>query len=114
MLKISIIAFSCVVLVATMGLAFSPSHECSCDTHAACLENQRILGTCPFCNFSTSWTGRTETINAKIWYVMKCVQGHETLSQTPSHVRNMASATVHRLQDRPCTSHRPSVTPSPR
>jgi hypothetical protein len=39
---------------------------------------------CPFDGFSLVWTGKTVVINAKTWYVMKCVQGHEVLAESPN------------------------------
>lgn len=43
----------------------------------------RLAGTCPFDSTITTWTGQTETVNGRVWYVMQCVQGHRTLSPNP-------------------------------
>ena len=39
---------------------------------------------CPYDNFNTVWTGKTKTIFSKIFYVMRCTAGHETLSESPN------------------------------
>lgn len=38
---------------------------------------------CPFDKFQAVWTGRTETVNGQVWFVMRCPQGHETLARSP-------------------------------
>ncbi len=38
---------------------------------------------CPFDGGTAIWTGRTQIVNAVIWYVMKCPRGHLTLSRKP-------------------------------
>jgi len=40
-------------------------------------------GSCPYDGLMLTWTGKTQIIEAKIWYVMKCVKGHLTLSPNP-------------------------------
>jgi len=57
-----------------------PSHNCD----GACAHTKNITGAaCPFDNTNGTWTGRTRTVNAKIWYIMRCTQGHEYLAESP-------------------------------
>jgi hypothetical protein len=37
---------------------------------------------CPFDTFQATWTGRTQIINGKTWFVMRCPQGHESLAES--------------------------------
>lgn len=39
---------------------------------------------CSFDGLNTIWTGKTQIVMGKIYYVMKCVNGHETLAESPS------------------------------
>ena len=39
---------------------------------------------CPFGNHYTYWTGQTKIIDGQTWYVMKCTQGHFSLSKSIS------------------------------
>lgn len=49
----------------------------------SCAAESPIGAKCPFDIFDAIWTGQTKIINAKTWYVMKCPQGHESLSESP-------------------------------
>ena len=39
---------------------------------------------CPYDNLNTVWTGKTKIILSKRFYVMRCIHGHETLSESPN------------------------------
>jgi hypothetical protein len=38
---------------------------------------------CPYDSYYLNWSGRTQQINGVTWYVMKCPQGHLSLSRYP-------------------------------
>ena len=38
---------------------------------------------CPYDSLDTRWTGETKVLLSKTFYVMRCINGHETLSDTP-------------------------------
>jgi len=54
----------------------------------ACTEvsvvGDHVFVNCPVCGTTGQWTGRTKIIDAKTWYVMKCVRSHTFLSKTAS------------------------------
>jgi hypothetical protein len=38
---------------------------------------------CPYDDLDTIWTGKTVILLSKTFYVMKCINGHETLAESP-------------------------------
>ena len=66
------------IAVSLIGISFLSAGP----TAAPQLGTPEIAGSCPFDGFNTQWNGRTQIINAKIWYEMRCVNGHITLSPT--------------------------------
>ena len=38
---------------------------------------------CPYDDLDTIWTGKTQIVLSKPFYVMRCPHGHETLSKSP-------------------------------
>lgn len=38
---------------------------------------------CPYDGLNTIWTGETVIILSKTFYTMKCINGHETLAESP-------------------------------
>lgn len=38
---------------------------------------------CQFDGLNATWTGQTQVVNARTYYVMKCLQGHTFLAESP-------------------------------
>ena len=38
---------------------------------------------CPYDGLNTIWTGKTVILLSKTFYEMKCINGHETLAESP-------------------------------
>lgn len=39
---------------------------------------------CPYDISNAQWTGQTTVVQGITWYVMRCPQGHESLSRSPN------------------------------
>lgn len=69
-------------LTATAARASAPAPECACGHPHG--EHGHASPSNSFCQFgcgSGQWTGETRMVNARIYKVVKCIQGHRWLEE---------------------------------
>ena len=82
MKKILILGLTISAIVLTVSAYQNDQNEVTPCKHE--IDQDTLYVKCPFDNNSGIWTGRTKVVNSRIWYIMKCVSGHEFLSPTAS------------------------------